>query len=885
MTTYDPRAHGALCDSCSLKDRVVVPPEIRPGKPLVVRQEPGSEEEDQLRPSVGPSSRELERALDDAGKSRSDVSLTNTVLCRSPGRGLRHHVRQLQHKNATRKRAGQPPLPTPVECCKSRLLAEVDAAPAVLLMGKFAYEAVAGDRVGDKGLWAVRGYPITVRGKPTVATLEPAFVMRKRRWTETFRADVGKAFRHGEGRLRWVEPVSVLDPTVDRLDYALERLAAAKAAGGRVCVDIETDGKDPNHCRVRCVGLGVAPGVLGEAGRGVCVGFLSVETPRWNFRCQPEVGRERLRNFFTRSDVNFVGQNINLFDRPILEREGMPLPDYDRVRDLVVEHHVVDSELRHDLATLSSRYTDAPSHKDVDHDKWDNDCNMERHRAGHVSLHYYCTTDTIVTAAVECIVALQVTKYGQQDAYRSDVRFQKFCVGLHRAGMLIDESERRRHAARLWIKLRDAERRALDAAGKKMNVGSPDQVRDFLFDEWDIQVTDYETDTGEPSVGKDAVFEILTRSISGRQETFLDALLEFREAQRSLTKDVLKRGEVPVELEGYAERKGKRRGRGTDKKLVVDPTKSGMIVDPATGRTHPYWSCHSVVTGRLSSSNPNCQNVPDTRADPDSLRSMYVAAPGNVLVACDLEQVELRLVALLCGSKLWLDSFKQGLDVHRVNASTFFDEPYESITKKGFKRRYSKGITFMFLYGGEAHIAMTNMRRVKDPETGIRPYARMTLREAETMRDKLLEAHPLKPWWDRSLSEYRRDGWLKDLVLGRMRRFLDAGDGGAHDDEVLNEIRNFRVQASVGSYMGGSGASGTVADSIGWYWEPGTLRGLDGVGPIHHGHDALMVEVAESQAGRAATLLQDAMCGSLTYEGRTIDIPTEAKIGRRWSEV
>src|SRR3990167_8245552 len=283
--------------------------------------------------------------------------------------------------------------------------------------------------------------------------------------------------------------------------------------------------------------------------------------------------------------------------------------------------------------------------------------------------------------------------------------------------------------------------------------------------------------------------------LSERARKFIDALIEFRAAFRSLTKDV-----------------------------------EGPSVD-ANGRVHPTWSAAHVVTGRLSCSNPNVANVPDTKLDTDSLRSMYVAGSGNVLVAADLEQLELRLVALIWRDDKWLAAFESGDDVHVLNAMDFYNLPCEAITKP--LRTMAKTFTYMLLYGGVAHKALQQMRRVQDPATKVRPYAKMTLEEATLLRKRLLAAHPLERWWHESVNEFHSLGYLREPVLGRIRRFLDSQ--GGEDEEAMNEIINFKIQSGGAGIMSGVNACGRAIDDIGWPWAK--ARGLGGPGIIHHGHD------------------------------------------------
>ena len=835
--SYDPIAYGCLCDECPLnKDRVesllndedkevknIVPPEIREGKPLVIGEAPGNWENKLKRPFVGPSGKELERALHLAGKSRKDASLTNSLLCRPKGGDLLFYLRKLSKRNkekakkAKEKKEEFTPTKNPLDCCYPRLQKEIEAAPSVIMLGATAMRQAKGDHAGEEGVKRTRGFVDTLAdGKKCIATWHPAFVLRSRRWTETFRSDIAKAFRYFENRLNWKEPKLVFDPDTKEAEAALKKL---KEMGKWIAVDTETDGLDPDLVNLRCVGVS-------NDEFGVVFGLTSVESPKRTFKIGGTKIKELLNSFFLDKSLKICGHNINLYDRPILDRHGIFLPPMDRCFDTVVLHHISDSELPHDLGFLSSRYTDFPKHKPEDHDAWKSDEELQK----------YCLYDTSITSSLVEPLGKEVGQTNQTDVYYSDIKLQELCRGMHTAGMLIDPVERRRHEERLRLQVEEAKEKANKLIGREINLFSPDQVRDYLFDDLSLPIPSFITDSGEPSTNKDSMYEVLQMAISDKARDFIHILLDARQAGRALAKDVM-----------------------------------GLNIRRETERVHSTWNPTSVVTGRLSSSNPNVANVPSTKLDLDSLRSMYIADEGNVLVSSDLEQVELRLVSLLSGDDLWLGAFEKELDVHKVNAATFFGIDYNLVEK--YQRDFSKGICYMYLYQGGPNKALLQMRQVRNPVTKERPYANLTLMQAKAARNKLLEDHPkLVEWWNRTIEEFHSKYYLDSMLLKRRRKFLDSI---AADEEGISEIINFRIQSSTADLM--NLASAKLIDSIGW--------NKIGPGIINQCHDSLMVEVKENKAEEAAKLLEEAMSRDLEYEGRKIRIPAKAKIGKRWSNV
>lgn len=872
--TYDPKAHGARCDECPCSGRPFVPPELRPdAKFLAVGMEPGDTETREGFPFVpwAPSGALMMTALEKCGLQRSDVSITNARLCQT----------DKTMRDADKAAAD--------ECCWPRLQTEIENSRGVLALGANAFAALQrlrsterGAGHGEAGLTAMRGFPINVtleddRRLPALATYHPAFVLRGRRWTGTLHSDIRKMLRHLEGRLDWIEPEVFLNPTIDELDAVLSRFQP----GEPVAVDVETapivsgDFPDPLDCYLRCVGLA-------NARVGVVVTWRSIDGRPGHYqaadeprsrptRLDPARARERLANFFDRvanaprgTAPRLCGHNIQTYDRPILRRYGMNLPPRERVFDTLPAHRIVESELPHGLGYLSSRFTDMPKHKPGGgHDAWPSD----------EELSAYCLLDVVCTARLAPFMLEQLLAGQYGELYKIDSVKQRFCEGLHEVGMLVDNGERRRHAVRLAktaVVSQHAARKAaaagveavggssaviariLDTSDEGLNLGSVQQLRELLYVDLRLPEPSVRTKGGDdPSTSKDAIYELLEQQPIRPVQEFLDALLDWRRAEKFLSTSV-----------------------GAEVSAFGDVRWTSALRLDAHGRVHPSFNSTSVVTGRLSCSNPNVQNIPSTKEDPDSVRSMYVAGPGNLLVGADMEQLELRLIAAIAGVSKWLEALtKTGsdgkkLDIHRVNAALFYDTAYDKV--EDWMRSFAKTFVYMIVYRGGFMRALMQMRRLRDPKTGARPYANMTPIEAKTFRKKLLKGLPELPaWWTKTDDEFRTQRVIHDLIHRRPRYFLDAGDGEA-DDEVKTETVAFRISAT-GRAMVDRAIVRLVDNELPW--------GVYGPGLNHDGHDSLMAEVHARHAPRVATLFEESMSSELLG----LPFPSKAKIGPRWS--
>jgi uracil-DNA glycosylase family 4 len=802
-----------------LSGRTVVAPELRSGRTLFVGAEPDTEAENEGRPFVGGAGRILKSLLKKVALTRQEVSLTTARLCR-----LKKTDPRAWDKSSMR-------------CCRGRLDIEIAMAPNVIAMGKEAMAAVYGNAEGsgDDAITKLRGFPLEtpardgLPGKKLLITFSPKILLAEPRWVEIVEGDLAKAQRHFRGELRWQDPTMYLDPTPDQIDATLSRFAARQDL---VVVDTETgDGKDafyPDRAKLRCVGLGAQDLVV------VCR-FNSVpKQGLYIYKTPPSFSRERIANFFA-SHRKLGGHNVNVYDRPILARYGMPLPPV--VLDSLIAGHVADSEFPHDLGFESARYTDSPRHKPThDHESWENDAELDWYNA------MDCVTNARFLPPLFEKMYQQMPPgwTGQHPVYQSDAILQRLCVDMHASGMGIDLAERDRHSTRLVLAMAQAQVRANAVVGRVINMSSPDQVRDFLYGELGLP-WGRETDSGEPSTDKDAIYELLMSSLPDRAVQFIDALLDYRRAAKM-------------------------------KEAFVDTA----IPYPLTGRVHPFWACHIVVSGRLSARDPAVQTIPDKKHDLDSMRSMYVAGPGCVMVAADKEQLELRLVTEIADDKIWKDAILNKKDVHKVNAQSFLGVPYADVAS--FERDFAKTLVYMFLYGGGAKTAAGNMRKVRDPKTGKRKFPRFTEEEAEVMRTRILGDHPaLEKWWARVSAQWWASSndplrrCIKSRVFGRVRHFKNSSTARSPGWEDLKEMVNHEIQGTGGDLMGGLGSSGKLMDRI--------PRGLYGPGIIHHGHDSLTTEVYLEHASKAAMALRESMTDSFGE----MPLPCEIKIGRRWS--
>ena len=227
-------------------------------------------------------------------------------------------------------------------------------------------------------------------------------------------------------------------------------------------------------------------------------------------------------------------------------------------------------------------------------------------------------------------------------------------------GVMIDADELRRQSADLGKRMLAAQQKATELAGRTFNLDSPKQLGQLLFDELKLPAL-VKTPSGAPSTNEEA----------------LEAIADQHELPR-----------IILEYRGLA----KLRSTYTDK--------LPEMVNPDTGRVHTSYHQSGAATGRLSSSDPNLQNIPIRTEDGRRIRRAFVAPPGHKLLACDYSQIELRIMAHLSGDPGLVRAFEQGVDVHRATAAEVFSRALDEVTPN--ERRAAKAINFGLMYGMSA---------------------------------------------------------------------------------------------------------------------------------------------------------------------------------------
>ncbi len=439
---------------------------------------------------------------------------------------------------------------------------------------------------------------------------------------------------------------TVLEPA--QLQEWVDRLRQADL----VSFDTETDALDA--MRARLVGISLAV----EPGRAAYVP-LGHDYPGAPAQLPLQQVLDALRPVLEDPAKKKLGQH-GKYDLHVLRRHGVEVRGYHD--DTMLESFVLNSTAtRHDMDSLAQRYLGYATIKFEDvAGKGAKQISFSQ--VGIDEASRYAAEDADITLRLHQALQPQLLAVPSLDQVYREIEMPLVPVlaRIEANGVQIDFEELRRQSQDLSARMLAAQQKATELAGRSFNLDSPKQLQAVLFDELKLPAL-VKTPKGQPSTNEEA----------------LEAIADQHELPR-----------VILEYRGLA----KLRSTYTDK--------LPEMVNADTGRVHTSYHQSGAATGRLSSSDPNLQNIPIRTEDGRRIRRAFVAPEGNVLLAADYSQIELRIMAHLSEDPGLVRAFEQGADVHRATAAEVFGRTLEEVTSN--ERRAAKAINFGLMYGMSA---------------------------------------------------------------------------------------------------------------------------------------------------------------------------------------
>ncbi|MGL4692920.1 MAG: DNA polymerase I [Stenotrophomonas maltophilia] len=436
--------------------------------------------------------------------------------------------------------------------------------------------------------------------------------------------------------------------TTEQLDAWVQRLAEADL----ISFDTETDALDAMRANLVGISLAVEPGRAAYIPVGHDYPGAPAQLPR-------EQVLAALRPALEDPTKKKLGQH-GKYDLHVLRRHGVNLQGYHD--DTMLESFVLNSTAtRHDMDSLAMRYLGYTTIK-FEEVAGKGAKQISFSQVGLDEACRYAAEDADVTLRLHHALQPQLQATPSLDSVYRDIEMPLVPVltRIEANGVHIDMAELRRQSQDLGARMLAAQQKATELAGRTFNLDSPKQLQAVLFDELQLPAL-VKTPKGQPSTNEEA----------------LEAIAEQHELPR-----------VILEYRGLA----KLRSTYTDK--------LPEMINQDTGRVHTSYHQSGAATGRLSSSDPNLQNIPIRTEDGRRIRRAFVAPPGRKILACDYSQIELRIMAHLSEDPGLVRAFEQGVDVHRATAAEVFSRPLDEVTSN--ERRAAKAINFGLMYGMSA---------------------------------------------------------------------------------------------------------------------------------------------------------------------------------------
>ena len=432
--------------------------------------------------------------------------------------------------------------------------------------------------------------------------------------------------------------------TRERLDHWL----AAVRAAPLVAVDTETDSLDGMRARIVGISLAVEPG------RAAYIP-LAHDGPGAPKQLPLEEVLALLKPWLEDETAAKVGQHVK-YDTHVFANHGIALRGVRH--DTMLQSYVLEAHKPHSLESLAERHL---GRRGLSYEEL---CGKGAHQIPFAQVDVeratqYSGEDSEMTLHVHQVLWPQLEASPRQREVYERIEMPASAVlgRIERHGVLIDSALLARQSRDLAERMLAMEQEAYALAGQPFNMGSPKQIGEILFGRLGLPVKK-KTATGAPSTDEEVL-----------QELAADYPLPARILEhRSLSK---------------------LKGTYTDK--------LPQMVNPATGRVHTHYAQAVAVTGRLSSNEPNLQNIPIRTAEGRRVREAFIAPPGWRIVSADYSQIELRIMAHISGDPGMTRAFAEGQDIHRATASEVFGVPPAEVSSE--QRRYAKTINFGLIYG------------------------------------------------------------------------------------------------------------------------------------------------------------------------------------------
>ncbi|MBP6896278.1 MAG: DNA polymerase I [Pseudacidovorax sp.] len=589
----------------------------------------------------------------------------------------------------------------------------------------------------------------------------------------------------------------VYDTVLDwpAFDAWMARLQAAEL----VAIDTETSSLDEMKAEIVGISFSVTPGEAAYVP-------LAHDYPDAPEQLPRDEVLARMKPWLEDASRHKLGQHIK-YDRHVFANHGIEVQGY--VHDTMLQSYVLEVHKPHGLASLAERHT---GRSGIDYEDL---CGKGAHQIpfSQVSIDKaaeYSCEDSDQTLDVHRVLWPQLQADERlKFVYELEIASSETLYRIERNGVLIDAGALASQSHELGQRIVALEQQAYEIAGQPFNLGSPKQIGDIFFNKLGLPVVK-KTPSGAPST----------------DEEVLEKLAEDYP--------------LPAKILEH---------RGLSKLKSTYTDKLAQMALPRTGRVHTHYAQAVAVTGRLSSNDPNLQNIPVRTTEGRRIREAFIAPEGRVIASADYSQIELRIMAHISGDEALLRAFNEGIDVHRATAAEVFGSTPEQVSSE--QRRYAKVINFGLIYGMSSFGLARNL--------GIDNTA------AKSYIDRYFARYPgVKNYMDETRASAKEKGYV-ETVFGR-RLYLPEirSPNGPR--------RGAAERAAINAPMQGTAAD-LIKLSMNAVQKALDAQGLD-TKMIMQVHDELVFEVPEAEVDWVRAEVPRIMAGVAELK-----VPLLAEIG------
>ena len=437
-----------------------------------------------------------------------------------------------------------------------------------------------------------------------------------------------------------------------------------------------------------------------------------------------------------------VGQNIK-YDMLILQNYGIAMKG--KLFDTMIAHYVIQPELRHGMDYLAEVYLNYRTiHIDeLIGSKGKNQKNMRD--LSPTDIYRYACEDADVTLKLKNILEKELKRFGAEELfYDIEMPLVPVLANIENNGVRLDTEALKQSSAYFSNKVVEIEKEIYALAGQDFNIASPKQVGEILFDKLKIVEKAKKTKTGQYTTSEEVL-----ESLRGKHE-IIGKILEHRGLKKLL---------------------------GT----YIDALP--LLINPRTGRIHTSFNQTVTATGRLSSSNPNLQNIPIRNEEGKEIRKAFIPDDGCLFFSADYSQIELRIMAHLSEDKNMIDAFLSGQDIHAATAAKIYKIDIKDVTSD--MRRKAKTANFGIIYGISVF--------------GLAERMNVDRKEAKELIDGYFETYPqVKTYMEQSIKVAQETGYV-ETIFHRKRYLPDINSRNA-------VVRGYAERNAINAPIQGSAA-------------------------------------------------------------------------------